>query len=64
MPDNPMFAAGRSAAIGRPPGITRSGQNDDFGRGVVRALRQTGRVTVRLLLRKLKLIVPQDKASL
>ena len=49
---------GRSAAASRPPGITRSGENDEFGRAVVRALRQTmppprgvfGRVTVRLIL--------------
>lgn len=49
---------GRSAAASRPPGITRSGENDEFGRAVIRALRQTmppprgifGRVTVRLLL--------------
>lgn len=49
---------GRSAGATRPPGITRSGENDDFGRAVVRALRQTmppprgifGRVTVRLIL--------------
>jgi TonB family protein len=49
---------GRSAGASRPPGITRSGENDDFGRGVIRALRQTmpapqgifGRVTVRLIL--------------
>lgn len=49
---------GRSAAASRPPGITRSGENDDFGRAVVHALRQTmppprgvfGRVTVRLIL--------------
>ncbi len=49
---------GRSAAATRPPGITRSGENDEFGRAVLRALRQTmpppqgqlGRVTVRLLL--------------
>lgn len=49
---------GRSAAISRPPGITRSGENDEFGRAVIRALRQTmppprgifGRVTVRLIL--------------
>ena len=42
----------------RPPGATRSGENDEFGRGVIRALRQTmpgpagqlGRVTVKLLL--------------
>lgn len=49
---------GRSAGATRPPGITRSGENDEFGRGVIRALRQTmpppkgvlGRVTVRLTL--------------
>ena len=49
---------GRSTAAVRPPDITRSGENDEFGRGVIRALRQTmpgprgqtGRVTVRLLL--------------
>jgi TonB family protein len=41
----------------RPPGITRSGENDEFGRGVIRALRRTmptssmlGQVTVRFLL--------------
>ena len=47
-----------SAAMARPEGITRSGENDDFGRGVIRALRQTmpahrgvnGRVSVRLFL--------------
>lgn len=48
---------GRSAGIQRPAGITRSGANDDFARGVIRALRQTmpqmsvlGRVTVRILI--------------
>ncbi len=48
---------GRSAGIERPAGITRSGANDDFARGVIRALRQTmpqmsvlGRVTVRILI--------------
>jgi protein TonB len=47
-----------SSAMVRPPGITRSGENDDFGRDVVKALRKTmpphqkifGRVTVRILL--------------
>ena len=33
--------SGRSAGISRPAGITRSGLNDEFGRGVIRALRQT-----------------------
>ena len=49
---------GRSTAAVRPPDITRSGENDEFGRGVIRALRRTmpfprgliGRVTVRILL--------------
>ncbi len=49
---------GRSAGAMRPPGITRSGENDDFGRGVIRALRATmppprgiyGRVTIRIIL--------------
>jgi periplasmic protein TonB len=42
----PAFSAadqglGRSAGVSRPEGITRSGLNDEFGRGVIRALRQT-----------------------
>jgi protein TonB len=49
---------GGSFAPTRPPGITRSGENDEFGRGVIRALQRTvpqlvntvGRVTVRILL--------------
>jgi TonB family protein len=57
MPSMPI-TPGRSASFARPAGITRSGENDDFGRGVIRALRQTfptagavpGRVTVRFLL--------------
>lgn len=57
-PDIPFSAGGLSASIARPPGVTRSGENDDFGRGVIRALRQTmpglrntvGRVTVRLFV--------------
>jgi protein TonB len=59
--DPPIMAMppiGRSAAVSRPPGVTRSGENDEFGRAVIRALRQTmpyhrgifGRVTVRLIL--------------
>ena len=52
------FAPGATgAAVMRPPGITRSGENDEFGRGVIRALRRTmptskmlGQVTVRFLL--------------
>lgn len=58
LPDPSTFPSGRAAAATRPPGITRTGENDEFGRGVIRALRQTmpspngltGRVTIRLLL--------------
>jgi TonB family protein len=58
MPDAPSAAPGRNSSFSRPPGITRSGENDEFGRGVIRALRATmpppsgvyGRVTVRLFL--------------
>jgi periplasmic protein TonB len=57
LPNAAFAPPGRSAAFARPPGITRSGENDDFGRGVIRALRQTmpgstvmSQVTVRLLL--------------
>lgn len=57
-PDAPSASPGRNSSFSRPPGITRSGENDDFGRGVIRALRATmpppsgvfGRVTVRLFL--------------
>jgi protein TonB len=58
LPDIPSFIpGGRAAALARPPGITRSGENDEFARGVIRALRRTmpgsdrpGRVTIRLFL--------------
>ena len=58
LPDMTIAPPGRSASVARPPGVTRSGENDEFGRGVIRALRQTmpspsgvlGRVTVRLFL--------------
>jgi TonB family protein len=58
MPPSMMFTPGtQGAAVTRPAGVTRSGENDEFGRGVIRALRKTmpasntlGRVTVRLLL--------------
>ena len=57
LPDAAFAPPGRSAAFARPPGITRSGENDEFGRGVIRALRRTmppssilGQVTIRLLL--------------
>lgn len=45
------------SAVQRPPGITRSGENDEFARNVIRALQKTmprerarGRVTVRIVL--------------
>lgn len=49
---------GGGAGVQRPAGITRSGENDDFARGVIRALQATmpqlrntfGRVTVRIEL--------------
>jgi TonB family protein len=49
---------GGGAGLQRPPGITRSGENDAFARGVVSALQRTmpqlndtrGRVTVRIIL--------------
>jgi TonB family protein len=52
------FDGGPSAAFRRPPGITRSGLNDEFAREVIRALQRTmpqlsgvlGRVTVRIYL--------------
>jgi periplasmic protein TonB len=58
LPNNFAAPSGLSTAAVRPPDITRSGENDEFGRRVIRALRQTmppprgelGRVTVRLLL--------------
>lgn len=62
-PPSPAIAAppttgGGAAGVERPPGITRSGANDDFARGVIRALQRTmpqlsdtlGRVTVRIVL--------------
>jgi TonB family protein len=49
---------GGGAGVQRPAGITRSGENDDFARGVILALQRTmpqlrntfGRVTVRITL--------------
>jgi TonB family protein len=49
---------GPAASFERPPGVTRSGENDEFARAVIRALRGTmppasgtlGRVTIRLFL--------------
>jgi TonB family protein len=58
LPDTPLVGTGRTTSVGRPANITRSGENDEFGRGVVRALRRTmpsptetvGRTTIRLFL--------------
>jgi len=57
LPDSALAGPGRGTAFARPPNITRSGENDEFGRGVVRALRRTmpgsdrlGQVTIRLFL--------------
>ena len=53
------FSSGNGGAgLERPAGITRSGENDDFARGVIRALQRTmpqlsdtrGNVTVRITL--------------
>lgn len=54
----PSGGGGGGAGVQRPPGITRSGENDAFARGVISALRKTmpqlietqGRVTVRITL--------------
>lgn len=58
MPELPIVPGASGAAMARPAGYTRSGENDEFGRGVIRALRKTlprprdlrGRVTVRFLI--------------
>lgn len=55
--ERPTFTSG-GAGLERPAGITRSGENDDFARGVIRALQRTmpqltntrGQVTVRITL--------------
>lgn len=60
LPSTSGGAQGRSSSATRPPGITRSGENDRFGRDVIRALKKTmpppqgvkGRVTVRIFLSK------------
>lgn len=57
-PSMMSMSRGGSFMPTRPPGITRSGENDEFGRGVIRALQRTipqlmntvGRVTVRIIL--------------
>lgn len=50
----------QNSGVSRPPGITRSGENDRFGRDVIRALKRTmpapmgirGRVTIKIVLNK------------
>ena len=37
----PSPPGGRSAVVQRPPGITRSGANDEFARGVIKALQKS-----------------------
>jgi periplasmic protein TonB len=78
LPPNFIAPSGLSTAAVRPPDITRSGENDEFGRRVIRALRQTmppargelGKVTVRLLLSptgdlsELQLVRPAADAAL
>ena len=41
LPPNFVAPSGLSTAAVRPPDITRSGESDEFGRRVIRALRQT-----------------------
>ena len=57
--DRPTFTSGSgTAGVERPAGTTRSGENDDFAKGVIRALQRTmpqlsntkGIVTVRITL--------------
>src|SRR4051794_1900319 len=58
LPEGLVASAARGASATRPADITRSGENDEFGRRVIRALRQTmpslsgtlGRATIRFLL--------------
>jgi TonB family protein len=58
MRDASSGAPGGASSATRPPGITRSGENDRFGRDVIRALKKTmppprgikGRVTIRIFL--------------
>ncbi len=57
-PPPTTFMGSGGAGVERPPGITRSGENDAFAQGVIRALQRTmpqlsntfGRVTVRITL--------------
>jgi TonB family protein len=78
MPGTSSGGPGRATAATRPPGITRSGENDRFGIAAIRALAQTfpmlketyGRVTVRLLLNQngdlvdVRVVAPSGKPGL
>lgn len=56
--DAPIEFQPNATSMSRPADVTRSGENDDFGRGVIKALRQTmpgpiglpSRVTIKFLL--------------
>ena len=58
LPDGAVIPGSRHTAVMCPPNVTRSRENAEFGRGVIRALYKTmpvsrdtlARVTVRLLL--------------
>jgi periplasmic protein TonB len=58
LPDGAFAPGGRPPDVTRPPNVTRSRENSEFGRGVIRALYKTmpkaddtvARVTVRLFL--------------
>lgn len=76
--DAPIGAGGKSAGLERPPGITRSGANDEFARNVIRALKKTmpqlsdtfGRVKVRIILNQngnvedVRVMIPSNVAGL
>ena len=79
MPFNaPEGGGGKSAGFERPPGITRSGANDEFARNVIRELKKTmpqlsntfGRVKVRIALNQngnvadVQVMMPSNVAGL
>lgn len=76
--DAPEGGGGKSAGFERPPGITRSGANDEFARNVIRELKKTmpqfsntfGRVKVRIVLNQngnvedVRVMIPSNVAGL
>ncbi len=74
----PEGGGGKSAGFERPPGITRSGANDEFARNVIRELKKTmpqlsstfGRVKVRIVLNQngnvidVQVMMPSNVAGL